>query len=131
MNRRDLFKRAGRLGAGLGLAAVVGKGVVERKPTSVPYGFDDYEGDDFAAQPGELPFYGYSQPWTFTTTDNTSGEFYYNFDSNATAGTPGAVPSRTFTPIGDGKTLEVWVDHDGEWQQTVWFPPHERQGSAL
>ena len=28
MNRRDLFKRAGKLGLGLGLGAVVGKGVM-------------------------------------------------------------------------------------------------------
>lgn len=88
MNRRELFKRTAKLGAGLGLAAVVGVTAHEEEDellTMARESLAELEAGERGIPWRELrgdPVYGYSQV-TYTDATNDTPQIFYPMDVEA------------------------------------------------
>ena len=105
MNRRDLFKRAGKLGLGLGLGAVVGTGV-----TGESEGFSGA-----ATVSGSL---GDGYEWRGSTTLQINEHKYQPFEVET-------LTSPTADEI-DGALIRTWNEAVGDYARRT-----KRQGGAL
>ncbi len=136
MNRRDLFKRAGKLGAGLGLAAVVGKGVVPEADDELlamsRAGLESLGDGD-----GGVTTSGLSQTtWTISGPMGNSNEpappYVFLNNKLAAQGTPSAVPTDYTSQSEHRYDWLLTVNDSTPAQQRARLRRYsERQGGAL